>query len=105
MLRIRPRDLGNQVFFKREDLQQVFSFKIRGAYYKIKRLKKLKKITNGVIASSAGNHAQGVALAASICNLHAVIVMPLVTPPIKVNAVKKYALARSGHGFPYFYMI
>ena len=95
------KNLGNQVFFKREDLQQVFSFKIRGAYYKIKRLKKLKKITNGVIASSAGNHAQGVALAASICDLRAVIVMPLVTPPIKVNAVRNLGAEVILHGDRY----
>src|SRR5262245_60469087 len=80
------RRLGNRLLLKREDLQQVFSFKLRGAYNKMARLApaKLKK---GVITASAGNHAQGVALAAQKLGCRAVIVMPVTTPRIKVNAV------------------
>jgi threonine dehydratase len=80
------RRLGNRLLLKREDLQEVFSFKLRGAYNKMARLApaKLKK---GVITASAGNHAQGVALAAQKLGCRAVIVMPVTTPRIKVNAV------------------
>jgi threonine dehydratase len=78
---------GNRVWLKREDEQPVFSFKCRGAYNKMAHLTpaQLKK---GVVASSAGNHAQGVALAASRLGAQAVIVMPRTTPQIKVDAVK-----------------
>ncbi|EGV52134.1 threonine ammonia-lyase, biosynthetic [Candidatus Endoriftia persephone] len=79
--------LNNSVFLKREDLQPVFSFKLRGAYNKIFNLTP-KERERGVIAASAGNHAQGVALAAQKLNIQALIVMPLTTPPIKVQAVK-----------------
>ncbi|HTQ77102.1 MAG TPA: threonine ammonia-lyase, biosynthetic [Burkholderiales bacterium] len=80
------RRLGARLLLKREDLQPVFSFKLRGAYNKMSRLApaKLKK---GVIAASAGNHAQGVALAAQKLGCRAVIVMPVTTPRIKVEAV------------------
>ncbi|MFO1464948.1 MAG: threonine ammonia-lyase, biosynthetic [Steroidobacteraceae bacterium] len=78
--------LGNQVLFKREDLQPVFSFKIRGAYNKIAHLSD-GAAQRGVICASAGNHAQGVALAARIRAIPAVIVMPRTTPEIKVRAV------------------
>lgn len=80
------RRLGNRLLLKREDLQPVFSFKLRGAYNKMVNLApgKLKK---GVIAASAGNHAQGVALAAQKLGCKAVIVMPVTTPKIKVDAV------------------
>lgn len=78
--------LGNQVLMKREDLQSVFSFKLRGAYNKLSTLSD-DAIAAGVICSSAGNHAQGVALAAKRRNARAVIVMPITTPTIKVNAV------------------
>jgi len=78
--------LGNRVLFKREDLQPVFSFKIRGAYNKIAQLSALAA-QRGVICASAGNHAQGVALAARTRGIPAVIVMPLTTPDIKVQAV------------------
>ncbi len=81
------RRLGNQVLFKREDLQPVFSFKIRGAYNKIAQLSEITA-QRGVICASAGNHAQGVALAARTRGIPAVIVMPLTTPEIKVQAVK-----------------
>lgn len=80
------RRLGNQVLFKREDLQPVFSFKIRGAYNKIVHLSETTA-RRGVICASAGNHAQGVALAARRRGIPATIVMPLTTPQIKVQAV------------------
>src|SRR5271166_6509996 len=80
------RRLSNQVFFKREDLQPVFSFKIRGAYNKIAQLSPISA-QRGVICASAGNHAQGVALGARTRGIPAVIVMPLTTPEIKVQAV------------------
>ncbi|TDT40163.1 threonine dehydratase [Halospina denitrificans] len=81
------RRFGNNVFFKREDLQPVFSFKLRGAYNKISQLTDEQK-AKGVIAASAGNHAQGVALAATRLGIHATIVMPRTTPEIKVNSVR-----------------
>jgi threonine dehydratase len=80
------RRLGNTVLFKREDLQPVFSFKLRGAYNKIAHLSETAA-QRGVICASAGNHAQGVALAAKRRGIRAVIVMPLTTPQIKVKAV------------------
>ena len=73
--------LGNRVLMKREDLQPVFSFKLRGAYNKISRLTD-DEVSRGVICSSAGNHAQGVALAAQRRGTRAVIVMPTTTPLI-----------------------
>jgi threonine dehydratase len=78
--------LGHDVHLKREDLQAVFSFKLRGAYNKIAQAP-AAKLANGVICSSAGNHAQGVALAAGKRGLRAVIVMPTTTPSIKIDAV------------------
>jgi threonine dehydratase len=80
------RRLNNHILFKREDLQPVFSFKIRGAYNKIAQLSAISA-QRGVICASAGNHAQGVALAARTRGIPAVIVMPLTTPEIKVQAV------------------
>jgi len=80
---------NNQVLLKREDLQSVFSFKLRGAYNRIYQLTRNKKV-KGVVAASAGNHAQGVALAAKKLGLDAIIVMPRTTPGIKVDAVKSY---------------
>lgn len=79
--------IGNQILMKREDLQPVFSFKLRGAYNKLASLTE-KELQRGVICSSAGNHAQGVALAAQRKHAHAIIVMPLTTPRIKVDAVR-----------------
>jgi len=79
--------LGNRVLLKREDLQSVFSFKLRGAYNKIAGLSDAEA-SRGVICSSAGNHAQGVALAAKRRGVRAVIVMPVTTPSIKVDAVR-----------------
>jgi threonine dehydratase len=72
---------------KREDTQPVFSFKIRGAYNKMAHLTK-EQLARGVVACSAGNHAQGVAMSARMLGCRAVIVMPLATPTIKVNAVR-----------------
>ena len=77
----------NQIFLKREDLQPVFSFKLRGAYNKMAGLSKAQ-LDKGVIAASAGNHAQGVALSAQKLGCRAVIVMPTTTPLIKIDAVK-----------------
>lgn len=79
--------LNNRVLLKREDMQPVFSFKLRGAYNKMANLTSEQRHL-GVIAASAGNHAQGVALAAQKLNCRAVIVMPTTTPLIKINAVK-----------------
>jgi len=79
--------LDNRVLLKREDTQPVFSFKLRGAYNKMAHLSP-EALKQGVIAASAGNHAQGVALAAQKLNCRAVIVMPTTTPRIKVEAVK-----------------
>lgn len=79
----------NTVLLKREDLQPVFSFKIRGAYNKIAHLTDAEK-AKGIITASAGNHAQGVALSANKLEIKATIVMPITTPEIKVNAVKKF---------------
>lgn len=78
---------GNEVLFKREDLQPTHSFKIRGAYNKMASLPR-KQLARGIIAASAGNHAQGVALAAQKLGAQATIVMPVTTPQIKVAAVK-----------------
>jgi threonine dehydratase len=80
--------VGNNVYLKREDLQPVFSFKIRGAYNKIAHLSDEQKAA-GVIAASAGNHAQGVAMSSAHLGINALIVMPKTTPPIKVEAVKR----------------
>jgi threonine dehydratase len=80
----------NEIYLKREDLQPVFSFKIRGAYNKIAKLPPHLR-TNGVVTCSAGNHAQGVALSCSKMNINGTIVMPMMTPSIKVNAVRRLA--------------
>jgi threonine dehydratase len=81
--------LGNRVLLKREDLQPVFSFKLRGAYNRIAHLTPLE-LGCGVIAASAGNHAQGVAFSARRLGARAVIVMPVTTPEIKIAAVRGY---------------
>src|SRR6266700_8288243 len=78
--------INNRLLLKREDLQPVFSFKLRGAYNKMAGLPRAR-LAKGVIAASAGNHAQGVALAAQRLGCRAVIVMPVTTPRIKVDAV------------------
>ncbi|CAN5232269.1 hypothetical protein BH10PSE2_BH10PSE2_17530 [soil metagenome] len=79
--------LGRPVLQKREDLQPVFSFKIRGAYNKIAGLS-AEALSKGVICASAGNHAQGVALAAAHRGVASTIVMPTTTPGIKIGAVR-----------------
>ncbi len=79
--------IHNQVLLKREDMQPVFSFKIRGAYNKMAKLSP-QALKRGVICASAGNHAQGVALSARHMGVRAVIVMPTTTPQIKIDAVK-----------------
>jgi len=98
--RALSRRLGNELLLKREDLQPIFSFKLRGAYNKMASLPpaRLKK---GVIAASAGNHAQGVALAARRLKCRAVIVMPVTTPRIKVDAVSALGAEIVLHGDSY----
>ncbi|NOQ64891.1 MAG: threonine ammonia-lyase, biosynthetic [Methyloprofundus sp.] len=87
----------NQIFLKREDLQSVFSFKLRGAYNKIASLSESAR-QHGVIAASAGNHAQGVALSAKKLGIKSLIVMPITTPEIKVNAVRALGAKVILHG-------
>ena len=89
--------LGVRVVVKREDLQPVFSFKLRGAYAKLKSLSPGER-RQGVICASAGNHAQGVAMAARHMGIDATVVMPAVTPDIKINAVKKLGASVIIHG-------
>lgn len=92
--------LDNRVLFKREDLQPVFSFKLRGAYNKLVQLSDAER-QRGVICSSAGNHAQGVALAARELRMRAVVVMPVTTPTIKVDAVRTIGAEIDLHGQSY----
>ena len=92
--------LQNAVYLKREDLQPVFSFKLRGAYNKIASLTP-EQTAKGVIAASAGNHAQGVALAAKKLGIKALIVMPKTTPEIKVKSVKARGAKIVLHGDSY----
>jgi threonine dehydratase len=94
------RRLGNRLLLKREDLQPVFSFKLRGAYNKMANLPR-EKLNKGVIAASAGNHAQGVALAAHKLGCRALIVMPVTTPKIKVDAVAARGAKVVLHGDSY----
>jgi threonine dehydratase len=92
--------LGNTVLLKREDLQPVHSFKLRGAYNKMARLSR-DQLARGVIAASAGNHAQGVALAAQRLKCRAVIVMPITTPQVKIDAVASRGAEVVLHGDSY----
>ncbi len=92
--------LKADVWLKREDLQSVFSFKLRGAYNKIYNLSDKEK-ARGVIAASAGNHAQGVALAGRRLGVDALIVMPTTTPPIKVQTVRRLGARTVLHGDSY----
>ncbi len=94
---ILSQRLGTSIWLKREDLQPVFSFKLRGAYNRIAQLS-AAEAERGVIAASAGNHAQGVALAASRLGIKAVIVMPVTTPRIKVDAVRRLGGRAVLHG-------
>src|SRR5215471_11833435 len=94
------RRLGNRILLKREDLQPVFSFKLRGAYNRIAHLSDAAA-RRGVICASAGNHAQGVALAAKRRGVPATVVMPLTTPQIKVQAVADLGAEVVLHGDDY----
>ena len=94
------RRLGNSVWLKREDLQPVFSYKLRGAYNMIASLPEAQR-QRGVIAASAGNHAQGLVLAAQHLNTTALIVMPKTTPEIKVAAVRRLGAEIVLHGNSY----
>jgi threonine dehydratase len=94
------RRLGNRVLLKREDEQRTFSFKVRGAYNKIAGLER-HLLERGVIAASAGNHAQGVALAAAKLGAAALIVMPRTTPEIKVESVRELGAEVVLHGDSY----
>lgn len=94
------RRLGNQVLLKREDLQPVFSFKLRGAYNRMASLA-AAELGRGVIAASAGNHAQGVALSAQKLGCSAVIVMPVTTPEVKVRSVAARGAEVVLHGDTY----
>lgn len=91
---------NNDVWVKREDLQPTFSFKVRGAYNKMAQLER-EALRSGVIAASAGNHAQGVALSAQRLGCRAVIVMPATTPQVKVKAVEGYGADVVLHGDDY----
>ena len=97
---LMSRRLENRVWLKREDLQPVFSFKLRGAYCKMSRLSEEQR-KRGVIAASAGNHAQGVAMAARKLDVKAIIVMPRTTPAIKVEAVRRLGARVVLHGDSY----
>jgi len=92
--------IGNRLLLKREDLHPVFSFKLRGAYNKMALLPR-QRLKKGVIAASAGNHAQGVALAAQKLGCRALIVMPVTTPRIKIEAVKARGATVVLHGDSY----
>ncbi len=92
--------LGNRVLLKREDLQPVFSFKLRGAYNRMANLSPDER-ARGVIAASAGNHAQGVALSAQRLDIRALIVMPRTTPEIKIGAVRQRGARVVLHGDTY----
>ena len=92
--------MGNHIWLKREDLQPVFAFKLRGAYNKMAGLS-ADALAAGVITASAGNHAQGVALAAQKLGCHATIVMPTPTPQIKVQAVRARGAETILHGDTY----
>jgi threonine dehydratase len=94
------RRLGNQVLLKREDCQSVFSFKLRGAYNKMAHLDGAA-LARGVICASAGNHAQGVALAARKLGCKATIVMPVTTPRLKIDAVRALGGDVALHGESY----
>ena len=94
------RRLHNKVLLKREDQQPVFSFKLRGAYNKMAQLNE-DELKRGVICASAGNHAQGVAMAAHRLGTRAVIVMPVTTPQLKIDGVKSLGGEVVLHGDSY----
>lgn len=97
---VLSRRLGNRVFLKREDQQPVFSFKLRGAYNLMARLDG-EALEKGVVAASAGNHAQGVALAAQRLGTHATIVIPRTAPEIKQEAIRRLGAELVLHGDAY----
>lgn len=97
---LMSRRLGNRVLLKREDLQLIFSFKLRGAYCKMSRLTSEQR-RRGVIAASAGNHAQVVAMAAKKLRVKTIIVMPRTTPQIKREAVRRLGARVLLHGDSY----
>lgn len=101
LARALSEQLGNQVLLKREDLQPTFSFKIRGAYTRLAQLDARQR-ARGVITASAGNHAQGVALAARELGIVATIVMPTTTPELKVGGVRSRGgnVVLHGDSFP-----
>lgn len=88
---------NNKMYYKREDLQPIFSFKIRGAFNKIYNLTEEEK-KKGIVSCSAGNHAQGVALSAQVLGINSTIVMPKITPKIKIDQVEKYQSKIILHG-------
>ena len=92
--------IGNTVLLKREDMQPVFSFKLRGAYNKMAQLT-AEQLKRGVITASAGNHAQGVALSAQKLGCKAVIVVPTTTPQIKIQAIASRGAKVVLHGDSY----
>ena len=94
------KELNNKIFLKREDLQPVFSFKLRGAYNRIANLNKSEK-ARGIITASAGNHAQGVAFSGQKLGIQTTIVMPVTTPNIKVSAVESFGAEAVLHGDNY----
>ena len=87
--RLLSHRLGHNILLKREDTQEIFCYKIRGAYNKMASLDK-KTLAKGVVVASAGNHAQGVAMSAKKLKCSALIVMPVTTPSVKVEAVKRW---------------
>ena len=94
------KNLNNDIFLKREDLQPVRSFKLRGAYHKMFFLSTSEKEA-GVVAVSAGNHAQGVAMSANHLGIDAIIVMPTTTPKIKIEGVEQFGVSVLLHGITY----
>jgi len=98
--RLLSKRFDNRILLKREDLQPVFSFKLRGAYNKMQKLSKAE-LKKGVITASAGNHAQGLAMSAAQMDVKATIVMPRTTPEIKVDAVRSYGSRVVLHGDTY----
>ncbi|SMF13968.1 threonine ammonia-lyase, biosynthetic [Pseudobacteriovorax antillogorgiicola] len=98
--RLSSQDVGHELYFKREDLQDIFSFKIRGAYNKIKQLNPEEKAA-GVICVSAGNHGQGVALAGRSLGVPVTVVMPVTTPEIKIQGVRSFGASIALHGDSY----
>ncbi len=98
--RFLSKRFDNKILIKREDLQPVFSFKLRGAYNKMRQLTQ-EQLDRGVVAASAGNHAQGVALSAQRLGCKATIVMPKTTPAIKIDAVRAWGGKVVLHGDTY----